>query len=97
MCININCIINPSSTVYINIVRRRDERLAQRGILTIEDQIREAEEQNTRLKNRLNNQANKNIDTSITNFNEVRTNTQIEFKDRTPLYYKLVSINVISK
>ena len=31
--------------------------MAQRGILTIEDQIREAEEQNTRLKNRLNNQA----------------------------------------
>ena len=71
--------------------------MAQRGILTIEDQIKEAEEQNTRLKNRLNNQANKNIDTSITNFNEVRTNTQIEFKDRTPLYYKLVSIDVISK
>ena len=75
MCFNINCIINPSSTVYINIVRRRDERLAQRGILTIEDQIREAEEQNTRLKNRLNNQASKNIDKSITNFYEVRTNT----------------------
>jgi len=61
--------------VYINIVRRRDERLAQRGILTIEDQIKEAEEQNTRLKNRLNNQASKNIDKSITNFYEVRTNT----------------------
>ena len=75
MCINVNCIINPCSTVYINIVRRRDERLAQRGILTIEDQIREAEEQNTRLKNRLNNQASKNIDKSITNFYEVRTNT----------------------